>query len=222
MQLFLYAKQRNLSYFALNTSALTEPTGSVYTEYKGLPMQLSLVPISGGNTGYNYSYYASIEMELQKPFRLTIGPSGPIMQGINFALRQVDKAVDAVKGEQNLIPDYGFPDVYKGRHISTDNRAFAKLVLQDLELRNILCARKTFEVRIAPSEYNQCHHTVSVCALQSHIENPTLDEATEREVGTSKELRLKATQAAFARRLDDLILSAWAARAAAMQWKMDS
>lgn len=218
--LFLYAKQRNLHYFETSNGAALRATSTVCTEYKGLSVLLGTILPSGGKTAYDVTYYAAIEMVLQKSYRLSIGGAGSVMRGINLALRQLDQVVDSVKGEKNLIPDYGFPEVYQGRRISTDNQAFTKSVVRDLELRNLLRARKPYSVKICASDYLDTHHTVFAYAPHSYMENTELDEETERLVGDVEELRLKAKQEKFSRRIDDLILLAWVARAAVLQWPM--
>jgi len=84
-----------------------------------------------------------------------------------YALRIGDESalVGGVKGIAGLLGgggDYGFPEVTKKRSISTNNKAFTKQVLSDLDFRNALLERKRDHVLIQPTPQGDGWHTVEV------------------------------------------------------------
>ena len=117
----------------------------------------------------------------------------------------------------------------KGRVVTTDDRAFTKLVLGDLELRNALTARPGDSLRVAPGPLDDGAHTVEVCCenfdgtltqrspwLTDHIAALT-DDCFFKDDGEKSALQ-KAAQKDFDQQMDGFLAFLRAARDAVKRW----
>lgn len=72
----------------------------------------------------------------------------------------VGGGVSGVAGLLGRDMDFGYPEALGGRMVTTSDRAFTKLVLGSLELRNCLAGRKKEYLRVYPSPVGEGWHTV--------------------------------------------------------------
>ena len=116
---------------------------------------------------------------LNKSYELRIGAKSAAVSGLNNML-------SAVGAED----DYGYPELTRGRMISTDNEAFTKLVLGDLALRNGLLQHKDVWLRIAPASCGGGMHAVEIGTVKFNdglltYKSPWINEAMRRAEGFS-------------------------------------
>jgi len=118
-------------------------------------------------------------VKLNKPYELRVGAKNAAVAGVNSVL-------SAVGAED----DYGYPELTRGRMISTDNEPFTKLVLGDLSLRNGLLQHKDAWLRIAPASCGGGTHTVEIGTVKFNdglltYKSPWINEAMRRGEGFS-------------------------------------
>ena len=90
---------------------------------------------------------------LDHPYTLHIRARGLIGSGVSGVASLVGKAMD-----------FGYPEATRGRMITTDNKAFTKLTLGDLALRNAITTRKKDALWIRPGPQANGQHIVEVFA----------------------------------------------------------
>ena len=125
--------------------------------------------------------------------------------------------------------DYGDPAALKGRVVTTEDRAFTKLVLGDLELRRALTARPGDSLRVSPGPLNDGNHTVEVCCenfdgtltqrspwLTDHMAALT-DDCFLKDIREETALQ-KAAQKDFDQQMDGFLAFLRAARDAVKRW----
>ena len=153
-------------------------------------------------------------VRLGKPYKLRIGPRNLVGSGVSGVASLVGKAMD-----------FGFSET-KGRVITTDNKAFTKLVLGDLALRNALKASKSDLLEIRPGPQEDGWHLVEVFpnALEGLVKdsspwvNDALEQATDFMTSEDREVILRAGSAHFDQQMDTLLDFLRAARDAVTMW----
>ena len=153
-------------------------------------------------------------VRLGKPYTLHIGPKSLVGGGISGVAGLVGKAMD-----------FGFAET-RGRVITTDNKAFTKLVLGDLALRNALQARKNDLLEVRPGPLEDGWHLVEVFpnALEGLVRDssPWVNDAMEQETSfmspEDREVVLCAGSAHFDAQLDALLEFLRAARDGVTMW----
>lgn len=215
--LYWYAGQRGYAHFGCCEG---ESYGSsVMLTHRELPMLMHTVSVQSGR--YETAWLCVFaQLELDKPYFLSIGKKGKLMGAVHTALRGADRAVDAVAGEKNLIVDYGYPEVYRGRHIRTDHVAFTGDVLKDLELRTQLEQSKKASVLISPAARGTRAHSVCVRILVGDLELLDLTDGGLYTEQDRFERENAHRLAAASETLDRLITLTYAARDAALRWRI--
>lgn len=153
-------------------------------------------------------------VRLNKPYTLHIGPRSLVGGGVSSVASLVGKAMD-----------FGFSET-RGRVITTDNRAFTKLVLGDLALRNALKAGKNDLLDIRPGPRADGWHLVEVFpnALEGLVKDssPWVNDAMEQDTDfmspEDQEVILQAGSAHFDGQMDALLDFLRAARDAVTMW----
>lgn len=151
---------------------------------------------------------------LNRPYTLHIRARGLIGGGISGVAGLVGKAMD-----------FGFSET-KGRVITTDNRAFTKLTLGDLALRNALATRKKDALWIRPGPQGDGQHIVEVLAANFggilNDESPWYNDAMLTDLmyvpDEDKEPILQAGSKYFDAQMDAFLDFLRAARDAVTQW----
>jgi hypothetical protein len=161
----------------------------------------------------SYNLRAKATVQLDGTYELYIHPQSLVGSG-----------VQTVMGAVKLGTDFGYPEVTRGRVITTDNKPFTKLVLGDLELRNALTAQKTNYVKVRPSPQMQGLHLVEV-GPASIGRAPWSDDMLEKDTiflsKEDKEAVERDGSKHFDARLDELLNLLRAARTALTTWRMN-
>ena len=155
-------------------------------------------------------------VRLDRPYTLHIGPRSLVGGGISGVAGLVGKGMD-----------FGFSET-RGRVITTDNKAFTKLVLGELSLRNALKSRKGDQVDVRPGPREDGWHLVEVSpnALEGLVKDasPWVNDAMEQETSfmspEDREVVLRAGSAHFDAQLDALLELLRAARDGVTMWPM--
>ena len=147
-----YQKHRGGSFFSCGRERLNQCDSQlVLPDGEEPPLLILLQRCAEGRSSWN-SLIARTTVHLDGSYRLHIRRKD--LTGAGF------QTLMSLAGERR---DYGDPAALKGRVVTTDDRAFTKLVLGDLELRNALTARPGDSLRIAPGPLDDGAHTVEVC-----------------------------------------------------------
>jgi len=222
-----YAARHGGQFFGCNdsgTGAISLGSdGVAVLEYKGGLMMINIAHVNTGNFVRGYAV-VSVQAQLERTYQLSLGAKKALVAGAHIVLRQMDKGIGAVAGEMNLIPDYGFPEVYGGRHISTSDQHFTKNILKDLDLRKALLSQPDSGVKVAQSGAEEGQHCVQARApLVKGAFTGVDDWDLSWPDGFDQEraqARLHSND--FPQRLDALVHLAWAAQRAVLQWRMPS
>ena len=156
-----YQKSRGGSFFSCGRERLNQCDSQlVLPDGEEPPLLILLQRCAEGRSSWN-SLIARTTIPLDGSYSLHIRRKD--LTGAGF------QTLMSLAGERR---DYGDPAALKGRVVTTDDRAFTKLVLGDLELRNALTARPGDSLRVSPGPLDDGAHTVEVLSL-IHISEPT-------------------------------------------------
>ena len=218
-RLYMYAQERGGEYFGGVDELLLEEDaggdGVLLLEYKGATLMVKCRKRRGK---YSYSHTAQVQLccQLEREFSLSISAKNAVNKGLN-----------AVLGGFGGKQDYGFPEVTTGRRIKTDDKEFTRMVLQDLELRNILQANPRFELHIrkcAPDCAQEPRHMIRAECEMDPLMNTAegvWDIEDVDQAGLSPEQQLAVMKRGnFSTKLDQLIRLAQAAHGAVTTWRM--
>ena len=137
-----YQKSRGGSFFSCGRERLNQCDSQlVLPDGEEPPLLILLQRCAEGRSSWN-SLTARTTVHLDGSYRLHIRRKD--LTGAGF------QTLMSLAGERR---DYGDPAALKGRVVTTDDRAFTKLVLGDLELRNALTARPGDSLRVAPAPW---------------------------------------------------------------------
>ena len=147
-----YQKSRGGSFFSCGRERLNQCDSQlVLSDGEEPPLLILLQRCAEGRSSWN-SLIARTTIPLDGSYSLHIRRKD--LTGAGF------QTLMSLAGERR---DYGDPAALKGRVVTTDDRAFTKLVLGDLELRRALTARPGDSLRVSPGPLNDGNHTVEVC-----------------------------------------------------------
>lgn len=135
----------------------------------------------------------------------------------------VKSVIGLVKGG-----DYGYPEATRGRVITTDNKAFTKLVLGDLDLRSALMAREKEYLKVRPAPQGDGWHVVEVGCNNfeglTRDSSPWLTDVMYQDISflteAEKETMLRAGSLHFAAQMDEFLAFLRAARGAVTAWRL--
>lgn len=153
-------------------------------------------------------------VKLERDFRLHIRAKGLVGGGVS-----------GVAGLLGRDMDFGYPEALGGRMVTTGDRAFTKLVLGSLELRNCLAERKKEYLRVYPSLLGEGWHTVEAgpANLEGNVKggSPWVSEAMQ-ECGTGFDAEEKSRTAYphFEAQMDGFLALLRAAADALTRWPM--
>lgn len=126
--------------------------------------------------------------------------------------------------------DFGYPEVTRGRFITTNNKPFTKQVLGDLELRNSLQRREKEYLHIEPGPQGDGWHVVEIGAdsfegmtKDSSVWVPEAVRRTESILFMSEEeqeVLWKAASEHFNLQMDEFLTFLRAAQRAVTTWRM--
>lgn len=151
---------------------------------------------------------------LDHPYTLHIHARGLIGSGVSGVASLVGKGMD-----------FGFSET-KGRVITTDNKAFTKLTLGDLALRNAITTRKKDALWVRPGPQGNGQHIVEVFATNFggilNDESPWYNDAMLNDLmyvsDEDKETILQAGSQYFDAQMDAFLNFLRAARDAVTRW----
>jgi hypothetical protein len=175
-----------------------------------------LVVFSTDPAGRYISYHlrAKTTVQLDGSYELYIRPQSLVGSG-----------VQTVMGAVKLETDFGYPEVTRGRVITTDNKPFTKLVLGDLELRNALTAQTAHYVKVRPAPKKQGLHLVEVGpAVIGRA--PWVNDILKKDISfmspEDKEVVERVGSKSFDAQLDELLNLLRAAQNALTVWRLNA
>ena len=153
-------------------------------------------------------------VKLERDFRLHIRAKGLVGGGVS-----------GVAGLLGRDMDFGYPEALGGRMVTTSDRAFAKLVLGSLELRNGLAGRKKEYLRVCPSLLGEGWHTVEAgpASLEGAVQgaSPWVNEAMQQSgSGLDAEEAYQAAYPHFEEQMDEFLALLRSAADALTRWPM--
>lgn len=213
-----YQKSRGGSFFSCGRERLNQCDSQlVLPDGEEPPLLILLRQCAEGRSSGN-NLIARTTVHLDGAYRLHIRRKD--LAGAGF------QTLMSLAGERR---DYGDPAALKGRVVTTDDRAFTKLVLGDLELRRALTARPGDSLRVSPGPLNDGNHTVEVCCenfdgtltqrspwLTDHMAALT-DDCFLKDIREETALQ-KAAQKDFDQQMDGFLAFLRAARDAVKRW----
>lgn len=213
-----YQKCRGGSFFSCGRERLNQCDSQlVLPDGEEPPLLILLRQCAEGRSSWN-NLIARTTVHLDGAYRLHIRRKD--LTGAGF------QTLMSLAGERR---DYGDPAALKGRVVTTEDRAFTKLVLGDLELRRALTARPGDSLRVSPSPLNDGNHTVEVCCenfdgtltqcspwLTDHMAALT-DDCFLKDIREETALQ-KAAQKDFDQQMDGFLAFLRAARDAVKRW----
>lgn len=138
----------------------------------------------------------------------------------------VGGGVSGVAGLLGRDMDFGYPEALGGRMVTTSDRAFTKLVLGSLELRNGLVGRKKEYLRVYPSPVGEGWHTVEAgpASLEGGVKggSPWVGEAMQRSETDLEqdEAARRAAYSYFEEQMDEFLALLRSAADALTRWPM--
>lgn len=219
-QLYFYAQKRDGIYlgrmdgkFGLGDEAYMQHDGVAVLEHKGAPL---LIKSWSDMDRYAIRRGVKVQLncELERPYSCSISRKNALRKGLGIILPGKDK-------------EFGFPEVTAGRSIKTDDKEFTKMVLRDLELRNLLEKNPDYGLDIAPNT-PKCvggggHCITAWCKIDSGAAAtaPEWDIVDmDDDWGTPEQVRARLDSEQFAQKLDTLVELAKAAHNAVTTWRM--
>ena len=212
-----YQKSRGGSFFSCGRERLNQCDSQlVLPDGEEPPLLILLRQCAEGRSSWN-NLIARTTVHLDGAYRLHIRRKD--LTGAGF------QTLMSLAGERR---DYGDPAALKGRVVTTEDRAFTKLVLGDLELRRALTARPGDSLRVSPGPLNDGNHTVEVCEnfdgtltqrspwLTDHMAALT-DDCFLKDIREETALQ-KAAQKDFDQQMDGFLAFLRAARDAVKRW----
>lgn len=154
-------------------------------------------------------------VQLARDFRLHIRARGLVGGGVS-----------GVAGLLGRDMDFGYPEALGGRMVTTSDRAFTKLVLGSLELRNCLAERKKEYLRVYPSTVGEGWHTVEAgpASLEGGVKggSPWVGEAMQRSETDLEqdEAARRAAYSYFEEQMDEFLALLRSAADALTRWPM--
>lgn len=219
-QLYFYAQKRNGTYlgrmngkFGLTDEAYLQHDGVAVLDHKGAPLLIKSWS-DMDRYGTRRGVQVQLNCELEHPYSCNISRKNTLRKGLGIILPGKDK-------------EYGFPEVTTGRSIKTDDKEFTKMVLRDLELRNLLTKNLDYGLDIEPNA-PKCvggsgHCITAWCRLDSWTVETDLKwdiVDLDDDWGTPEQVRARLDSEQFAQKLDALVELAKAAHGALLAWRM--
>lgn len=160
--------------------------------------------------------FARTCVQLNGEYSLKIGDQSAIVGGVKGLMSAVTGGTD-----------YGYPEVTRNRSISTNNKAFTKQVLGDLDFRNALLKRSQDYVKIEPTPQEDGWHMVEVGDINfegGFAESKWINKAVATDTlymsPEDKAAIEKAAQAYFDAQMDEFLSLLRAAARAVTVWRM--
>ncbi len=219
-QLYLYTQKRGGVYLGRMESkrgqsdeAYMQHGGAAVLEHKGAPLLIKSWSDVDRN-GIRRGVQVQLNCRLERPYSCSITRKSALRKGLSGILGKKDN-------------DYGLPEVTAGRSIKTDDREFTKMVLRDMELRNLLMNNPDYGLDIEPNAPGFVggggHCITAWCRLDGGT-GATVPEwdivDLDSDWGTPEQLRQRLDSEVFAKKLDQLVALAKAAHDAALTWRM--
>lgn len=188
----------------------------VLTEQEKAPI-LAYVDTEPAGRSFNINIVARTNVQLNGEYNLKLGGANAVVGG--------------VKGLAGMLGgggDYGYPEVTRNRAISTNNKAFTKQVLGDLDFRNALLEQKKVCVTIRPDPLRDGWHMVEVeqvnfAGLMADNSDWVSDAMAIDTSLMEREERIaveRKAQADFEKRMDEFLNLLRAAARAVTVWRM--
>lgn len=221
--LYAYSLQRGGQYFGCYDE-WGGWDGMLVLEYRGEPALVRCNQTSVGRGATTHTAEALLRCTLQRDYALKISPKNAFRQGAKTVFGHLDKGARRLGVDIGLgaFRDYGYPEVTKGRTVSTSDPEFTKMVLRDLELRNALLSQPKFGLLV-----RECVPRSSEPApMHAVIAWVGMDMGSDLDLGepdfwASYEEKLRALgEKNFFEKLDALLALAACARRAVTAWRM--
>lgn len=224
--LYLYAQARGGEYFGGSGDWMddwlddwTGWDGMLLREHKGAPMVVCCRVIPGGRGADGHRAQVLLRCELERDYRLKIGPQNLVRQGLNLVLDTLDRGAERLNREVDIYRDYDFPEVTRGRGIKTDDPDFTQLVLRDPELRRLLLEQPEGGVTVGKSAPEGAPGPMHLVTAWADLKDWDLG-SREDWMCSPQEQRQRLEEGNFVQKLDALISLAKAAHGAVMTWRM--
>ena len=224
-ELYFYQKEKGGVFMGSRTA---DWDGELVLSYRDEPLIIRTV---GENSGRytTTSIRARLAIRLERDYELRIRPQSAMSTGLNTVLGVLDRGLERLPSGPDLHEDYGCPEVTRGRTITTTDRAFTKLVLRDLELRNALLASPKDGLLILPGPGREGLHLVESYSYPDSMYTDWYPEPmdtgaewtyTEEDRARREEKLAEQARSTFIPRLEKLVALAKTARGAALTWRM--
>lgn len=180
------------------------------------PILVCLRDVPAGRGSY-VALTARTMVRLEGSYTLKIGPRSLVGAGVSGVAGLLGKGMD-----------FGYPEATRDRAITTNRRAFTKLVLGDLALRNGLTEREKDYLRVYPTPLEDGWHTVEAgpTGLDGGLRgnSPWVSRGMNDDYSymspEDREAVRQAGSQAFDGQLDGLLDLLRAARGAVTAWPM--
>lgn len=145
-----YPRQRGGWFFGTGDDAYD---GQLILDREGEPPVIVWYATEWQGRFVNWKLCARTAVKLNGNYELSIRPCSMLSGAVNSA-----------KGLVGLEDDLGFPEVLRGRSVTTNNGSFTQRVLRDADLRACLQARKWDYLSIQPMPQAEGWHLVEIGA----------------------------------------------------------
>ena len=154
-------------------------------------------------------------VRLEKDYHLHIREKNLLGKGVSKMMELAGKG------------DYGCPEVTAGRFITTDNPAFTKQVLSNLEFRNALLAHAHEYVKVTPGPQEDGWHHIEVGLFDldgSFGSSGWVTEAMTRDLmfyeKKDRDTVVKAAEEHFSKQMDGFLSFLHATQQAVTAWRI--
>lgn len=196
--------------------------GDLILTYRDRPLVLQNMEVVQGRYTSRV-VRARTTVDLEKPYRLSIGSKNPLSTGANVALKVLNRGLDLIPNAPDVGGDYGCPEVTKDRLIRTDNRPFTKQVLGSLDLRNALLALPGATLAVKKGPVGMSLHLVEVSIAGDPNSTESIwniGDDTLMGMEMLQEERRRHAERKFFPQVDQMLELTKAARDAIMMWRM--
>jgi len=209
-----YQKSRGGTYFGSDRERYD--CQLVLTQGEKAPI-LVYVDSEPAGRSFNINIVARTSVQLNGEYNLRLSGGSAVVGGV--------KGLAGMLGGGN---DYGYPEVTKTRSVATNNKAFTKQVLGDLDFRNALMTQKKVYVEIRPTHQGDGWHMVEIGQInfdgmiadgQEWVSTVMVQDTLCMTPGEKAAIE-KAAQTDFDRKMDEFLSLLRAAARAVTVWRM--
>lgn len=188
----------------------------VLTEGERAPILVFVDTIPAGRS-YNTGIFARTCVQLDREYRLKIGPANAVVGGFKGLVKMVGGG-----------DCYGCPEITGNRSLSTNDDPFTAKVLGDPALRELLAGRKRDHLKVRPTPQGEGWHMIEVgdinfeglMAGSSPWVNELMETDTVYMQSEDKQRVEEAAQDYFNTQMDEFLTFLRTAARAVTAWRM--